>query len=170
MVTDRLKSVVDEKVQGVPVNLVEIKKQCEIFSSVSADKLVNCSEISSFAQCIFVKIRHIITEYYQQIFRNSMSFGGNSGPFVANGIGKPFAANPNVNGNNAINNNVDANINSYPATNGNSKAEAKGNANAEINSNTKTDPKTINKGNTTTYGSDNVIEKPEVNNLGNKGA
>lgn len=96
LITERLQKVVDEKAKGIPVNLNEIKRECEL-TGVSADKLRTCSDISMFAQCIFVKIRYIIAVHQINVLRLIKYNMNINGDFNANNAYANEGINPNTN-------------------------------------------------------------------------
>lgn len=59
---DGLQKVVSKKVKNVPVNLEEIKSECER-TGAKADDLTTCSKTATFAQCMFAKIRTLVIEH-----------------------------------------------------------------------------------------------------------
>lgn len=61
---DGLQKVVSKKVKNVPINLEEIKGECEK-TGAKADDLTTCPKTATFAQCMFVKIRTLVNDHKQ---------------------------------------------------------------------------------------------------------
>lgn len=63
---ERLQKIVTKKAKGVPIDLEQIKNECEK-TGAKADDLTTCSKTATFAQCVFVTIRNLVNDHKQSM-------------------------------------------------------------------------------------------------------